>query len=342
MNPAATNPDAMNPAANPAATNPIVLSKKPHRVSEGYMPFKGFQTYYRIVEPVDVPVTKPALVLLHGGPGSTHNYMELLDELCEDGRQVISYDQLGCGNSYVDGHPELWVGETWLEELCNLLDYLGVKKFHLLGQSWGGMLLLMYLIEKKAVGVRSAILSSTLPASWLWGKEQHRMIRYMSAEDQAAIREAEESGDYSSEAYETANEHFMERHCAPSKREREAAARKAAEAAAAGKIVPATPECLTRPKRSGTESYVTAWGPNEYTPLGTLKDFDYIDRLGEISVPCLVVSGTDDLCTPLIAKTMADGIPGARWELFENCRHMCFAENHPRYVKMMREWLAEE
>ena len=39
---------------------------------------------------------------------------------------------------------------------------------------------------------------------------------------------------------------------------------------------------------------------------------------------------------------MADGIPGARWELFENCRHMCFAENHPRYVKMMREWLAEE
>jgi proline iminopeptidase len=204
------------------------------------------------------------------------------------------------------------------------------------------MLLLMYLIEKKAVGVRSAILSSTLPASWLWGREQHRMIRYMSAEDPAAIREAEESGDYSSEAYETANEHFMERHCAPSKREREAAARKAAEAAAAGKIVSATPECLTRPKRSGTESYVTAWGPNEYTPLGTLKDFDYIDRLGEISVPCLVVSGTDDLCTPLIAKTMADGIPGARWELFENCRHMCFAENHPRYVKMMREWLAEE
>lgn len=302
--------------------NRIVLSAKPHRVTEGYMPFMGFQTYYRIVEPTDVPVTKPALVLLHGGPGSTHNYMELLDELCEDGRQVISYDQLGCGNSYLDGHPELWKGETWLEELCRLIDHLGLKEFHLLGQSWGGMLLLMYMIEKRPEGLKSAVLSSTLPASWLWGKEQHRMIRYMSAEDQEAIRVAEETGDYSGEAYQLANDHFMERHCAPRWGE-------------------GSPECLLRKKRSGSEAYVTAWGPNEFTPLGTLKNFDYIDRLGEIQVPCLVVSGTDDLCTPLIAKTMADHIPHARWELFENCRHMCFAEGHGKYVAMMKEWLRE-
>jgi len=287
------------------------------------MPFRGYRTYYRIAEPADAAVTKPALVLLHGGPGSTHNYMELLDELCEDGRQVISYDQLGCGNSYLDGHPELWVGETWLEELCALRQYLGLKELHLLGQSWGGMLLQMYLIEKKPEGIRSAVLSSTLPASWLWGREQHRMIRYMAEEDQKAIREAEETGDYTGEAYLAANDHFMERHCASGP-------------------TPESPECLRREKRSGHEAYVTAWGPNEYTPLGTLKDFDYIDRLGEIEVPCLIVSGTDDLCTPLIAKTMADGIRGARWELFEGCRHMCYADDHARYVRMMQAWLKEK
>lgn len=61
----------------------------------------GYKTYFRIVgEPSD----KPALLLLHGGPGSTHNYFEVLDRIADTGRQVISYDQIGCGNSYLDGH----------------------------------------------------------------------------------------------------------------------------------------------------------------------------------------------------------------------------------------------
>ena len=79
------------------------------------MPFKGYTTYYRIAE--GATCDKTPLLLLHGGPGSTHNYFELLDGLAETGRQVISYDQLGCGRSYVDGHPELWTLDNWLDEL---------------------------------------------------------------------------------------------------------------------------------------------------------------------------------------------------------------------------------
>ena len=78
---------------------------KQYPILEGYMPYLGYQTYYRIV---GKPSNKPALVLLHGGPGSTHNYFEVLDRIADTGRQVISYDQIGCGNSYLDGHPELW------------------------------------------------------------------------------------------------------------------------------------------------------------------------------------------------------------------------------------------
>ena len=76
-----------------------------NRITEGYMPFMGYQTYYRIV---GEPSEKAPLLLLHGGPGSTHNYFEVLDCIAETGRQVVSYDQIGCGNSYLDGHPELW------------------------------------------------------------------------------------------------------------------------------------------------------------------------------------------------------------------------------------------
>ncbi len=72
-------------------------------IREGYMPFMGYQTYYRIVGKTEEG--KSPIILLHGGPGSTHNYFELLDRVAESGRAVIMYDQLGCGNSFVEGHP---------------------------------------------------------------------------------------------------------------------------------------------------------------------------------------------------------------------------------------------
>lgn len=291
------------------------------KIEEGYMPFKGYKTYYRIVG--ENEEGKSPIILLHGGPGSTHNYFELLDCIAETGHAVISYDQIGCGNSYLDGHPEMWTLETWMDELVTLIDYLHLDSFHILGQSWGGMLLIAYLIDKKARGVKSAILSSTLPNSTLWGEEQHRLITYMPEDEQEAIRIAEETGNYDTPEHQKACEHFMELHCA-------------------GKVTDDSPECLRRPKKSGGESYLYGWGPNEYTPLGSLKDFDYTDRLGEISCPCLIMSGTEDLCTPIIAKTMFDGIKNSKWELFAGCRHMPFAEDHEHYCRVLSQWLNEK
>ena len=68
------------------------------KIVEGYMPFKEYKTYYRIVgEPNP---EKAPIILLHGGPGSTHNYFEVLDKMAEmDNRQIIMYDQIGCGES---------------------------------------------------------------------------------------------------------------------------------------------------------------------------------------------------------------------------------------------------
>ena len=93
-------------------------------ITEGYMPYLGYQTYYRIAG--ECRDGKQPLLLLHGGPGSTHNYFEVLDALADTGRAVISYDQLGCGNSYVDGHPELWCQKTWDNELMELRRHLGL------------------------------------------------------------------------------------------------------------------------------------------------------------------------------------------------------------------------
>lgn len=286
-------------------------------IEEKYIPFREYQTYVRIVKEDDQD--SAPILLLHGGPGSTHNYFEVLDPLARQ-RPVISYDQLGCGNSYVDHHPGLWTLSTWMEELDNVIKSLHLTRFHLLGQSWGGMLALAYALQQPQ-GLQSLILSSTLSSSQLWGREQHRMLKYMTKEEQDAITKAEETGNWQDEMAQKAIARYMKLHCAD--------------------IKDNDPECLRREKRSGTESYMTAWGPNELTPQGTLKDFDVTDKLCEIKVPCMIISGTDDLCTPLIAKTMYDHLPYARWELFANARHMVFAEYTEKYLQLLADWCQE-
>ncbi len=287
-------------------------------VEEGRMPFMGFETYYRIVG--EKTVNAP-LLLIHGGPGSTHNYFEVLDELAETtGRQVISYDQLGCGESYVEGRPGLWTLRTWEDELDALRQHLRLDRVHLLGQSWGGMLIIAYLIDRRPEGVESVILSSTLSSSALWSHEQQRLISFMPVAEQQAIARAVATGDFEDPDYLKANDHYTALH--------------------ADEITEATPECFRRKKRFGTESYVAAWGPNEYTPTGTLKDFEYTDRLGEIGQRTLIISGTNDECTPLIAKTMHDRIPQSRWELLDGARHMTFIDQTENYKALLAEWLA--
>lgn len=176
-----------------------------------------------------------------------------------------------------------------------------------------------YLFDYHPKGVASVILSSTLPSASLWAREQHRMIRLLSEEDQEAITEAERTGHFDSPGYLAANSRFMERHC--------------------DSLFGDVPECVSRPKRTGKEAYLYGWGPNEYNPTGSLGNWEYTDKLDRITCPALIISGTDDLCTPLIAKTMYDRIPDARWELFEGCRHMCFVDDTEKYIRLLAEWL---
>lgn len=280
------------------------------------MPYLNYKTYYRIVDGGN----KTPIILIHGGPGSTHNYMEMLDCIADSGRKVISYDQLGCGNSYLDGHPELWNADTWINELIALRKHLHIEQCYLLGQSWGGMLVIQYMIERKPQGIQGIILSSTLSSASLWAHEQHRYISFMDEKYQKAILNAEINNVWDKTDYLRANEIFMKQHCAD--------------------IQDTAPECLTRAKKSGTEAYLYAWGPNEFTPTGTLKDFEYTNRLHEIHVPTLIMSGTNDLCSPLVAKTMYDNISNAQWHLFDGARHMCFVEQNDLYCAYLNAFLS--
>ena len=290
------------------------------KITEGYIPFKNNKTYYRTAG--ECKGNKKPLILLHGGPGSTHNYFEVMDDLAEkDDRMIVMYDQIGCGNSYIEGHPEYFRSEVWIEELNELRKALNLDEVHILGQSWGGMMALIYALDYNPQGVKSYILSSTLPSAKMWETEQHRRISYMSEKHQNALKKALESGNYEDADYLEALDVFMKNHCDPIFKDKKA------------------PECLTRAKKSGKESYVVGWGPNEFTPTGTLSGFEVVDRLNEIQTPCLITNGQRDLCSPYIAKTMYDNIPNSEWELFAYSGHMPFVEEHEKYVDILMKWL---
>lgn len=288
-------------------------------IKEGYVPFGEFKTYYRIVG--ECRDGKKPLILLHGGPGSSHNTLEVLDCIADDGRMVVYYDQIGCGLSSIpEGRKDLWTKETWVRELDNLREKLGLKEAHLLGHSWGGMLAITYISDTEHKGIKSVTLSSTLPSSQLWAREQHRLIKLMSKEDQEAIEYAERNNKWDDPAYIIANDHFMRLHVGD-------------------KATESSPECLRRPKIFGREAYETAWGPNEFNPLGNLSDWDYLDKMKSWDIPTLITNGSEDESTPYINMQMHKAVKNSEWTIFEYSRHMSYTQEHDDYVKLVEDFL---
>ena len=137
-------------------------------VREGMIDVPDGRVWYRSVGEGGVP-----LVCLHGGPGSTHNYLEPLEDLA-DRRRVIFYDQLGCGRSDKPDDTSLWTVDHFVRELEVVRGALGLEHFHLFGSSWGGMLAMQYLLDYRPGSVASLLMAGS-PASmprWVQGCQE--------------------------------------------------------------------------------------------------------------------------------------------------------------------------
>src|SRR5438034_9531663 len=145
--------------------------------AEGYVDFRGYGTWYRVVG--DRSSAAAPLLALHGGPGSTHNYFAPLERLAPE-RPVVLYDQIGCGSS--DRPTDIkWSVDVFREEVAAVRDQLGLERIHLLGTSWGGMLALEHVLSG-ASGIVGLILSSTLASVDDWASEQMVLRNALPAE----------------------------------------------------------------------------------------------------------------------------------------------------------------
>ena len=288
-------------------------------VQEGRLPFQGFTDWYRVVGGPADPGKFPVLVL-HGGPGAAHDYLEPIGALAATGRPVIFYDQLGCGLSDHPHDPSLWEVPLFVEEVGAVRRALGMDRLHILGQSWGGMLGMEYALTQPE-GLVSLIIANSPASMTQWVSEANRLRAGLPEEVQATLLQHEAAGTTDSAEYQDAVSIFYSRHVCRTDPLPEHVQRSFAQ-------IDADPEV-----------YHTMNGPSEFYVVGRLKTWDITDRLGEISVPTLVLSGRYDEATPLIAQTVQRGIPGAEWVLFEESSHMPHVEETARYLGVVDEFL---
>src|ERR1700728_3571535 len=145
---------------------------------EGYIGVPGGRVWYRSVG--EQSGDRAPLLCLHGGPGFTHYYLEPLEALA-DRRQVIFYDQLGCGRSDRPDDLSLWTVDRFVGELAQCRATLGLDRLHLFGSSWGGMLAMQYVLDRRPALV-SLILCGSPASMTRWVRDCAELLREEPAE----------------------------------------------------------------------------------------------------------------------------------------------------------------
>ena len=292
-------------------------------VVTGAVPFREYETWYRVTG--DLNSDKIPLVVVHGGPGCSHDYLLALTALADQGRAVIHYDQLGGGKSthLPDKGVEFWTVALFLEELDNLLGALGVKdRYHLLGQSWGGMLSSEHALRRPP-GLRSLVISNSPASMELWSQEAKKLRALLPAEVEAALDRHEAAGTLQDPEYLAATQAYYDEHVC--------------------RVVPNPPELVRTFELLAEDPtvYNVMNGPNEFFCIGSLREWSVVERVKDIIAPTLLCSGRFDEATPATVQPFFDAIPDVRWEVFEASSHTPFLEEPERYLEVVESFFAE-
>ncbi len=281
---------------------------------EGYVKVLGFKLFVRSYgEPV-----KGTVLCLHGGPGATHDYLLSLEDLAQFGYRVVLMDQLGCGKSDRPRGTSLYTIAHNVEEVEGVRKALRLGRVHLMGSSYGGALTIATALNYQR-NLRSLVITGGLASVPLTVREMRRLVNRLPARARRAIARYEAAEDYENPEYLAAVTEFYRRYvCRLPVWPRE---------------VTYSFEHISRPV------YHTMNGPNEFTIIGTIRDWDVTDQLPTIKLPTLVTVGRYDEVTPRVAQSIHRGIRGSKLVRFEHSAHLAMWEERSRYIEVVRDFL---
>jgi L-proline amide hydrolase len=289
---------------------------------ETFVDYAGMRTWVAVVgdEAEERRRGLAPLLLLHGGPGACHDYLESLAAMSATGRRVILYDQQGCGNSDQPDDPGRWTVDFFVRELDAVREALRLDRLHILGQSWGGMLLMEYLVTRPS-GVISATIASSPASMPMWVAGTGRQREALPPEVIEVLDRHEAAGTWDDPEYAAAVGVFYERHLC--------------------RVVP-MPEFAARSFAKlarNPQVYRTMNGPTEFH-VGTLRDWEVLSRLDGVDEPVLLTSGRHDEATPDQVAMIRQQLPQAEWVIFEQSGHLSHAEEPDRYMAVLADFLA--
>ena len=281
---------------------------------EGYAKILGFNLFYRTYG----RPTKGTVLCLHGGPGATHDYLLSLEDLAQFGYRVVLIDQLGCGKSDRPRGTSLYTIAHNVEEVEGVRRALRLGTVHLMGSSYGGALAIATALKDQR-NLRSLIVTGGLASVPLTVREMRRLVNRLPPKVRATIAKYEALEDYRNPKYLAAVDVFYRRYVCR---------------------LPVWPREVTYSfEHLSGPVYFTMNGPNEFTIIGTIKDWDVTDRLPTIHIPTLVTVGRYDEVTPRVAESIHRGIKGSKLVRFEKSAHLAMWEERSHYIEVLRNFL---
>jgi len=289
------------------------MNKKVYKI-----PYLGYHTRAYVLGDISKGVP---LIILHGGPGGCVERYEPLEKLANFGIPLIFYDQLGCGYSKVPkNHKISWNFSIFLDEFENLVRYFNLKKYNVLGHSWGGMLALEYVCNFEHKNLEKLILFSTLPSTKIWNEEHFKMLDDFSPEERQSLLDENDGKNYDKNIYKIALKKFYRNHVGRRSKD-------------------LYPFKTKRFPKTNKEIYEKMWGKSELFGTGTLLDWNVESKLHTIDVPTLILSGAFDESTPRINELMNKEIRNSKWVLLKKSHHIGYVEEPELVIETIRDFI---
>lgn len=267
------------------------------------------------------------VLLLHGGPGLTHEYLEAFDSYFPEASfEYYYYDQLGSYYSDQPTEPELWELSRFVEEVEQVRQFLGLEpeNFYLYGHSWGGILAIEYALkyQQHLKGLIISNMMASIPAYNEYA--QQVLMPAIASEVMLEIEQIEAQADYDNPRYmELLIPHHYVYHVLRMPPEQ-------------------WPEPLNRAfKHLNPDIYVPLQGPSELGVKGKLLNWDRTADLAKIAVPTLMIGSRHDTMNPAHLEWMAKTVSQGRYLFCPQGSHLSIYDAQQVYFEGLIQFIQD-
>jgi len=267
------------------------------------------------------------VLLLHGGPGATHECFEAFDSYFPgSGIEYYYYDQLGSWYSDQPKDSSLWDLPRFVEEVEQVRQALHLthEDFYLFGQSWGGLLAMEYALKYQQ-NLKGLIVSNMMASAPAYGEYAEKVLMpQMDPNVLAEIKRIDAAKDFGNPRYmgllipNHYEKHFLR--------------------------MPAAewPDGVQRMfKHLNNDVYVPMQGPSELGVGGSLATWDRSADLGKIAVPTLVIGARYDTMDPAYMEKMAKQVQNGRYLFCPKGSHLAMYDDQQTYFTGLTRFIRD-